>query len=474
MKRLSVWLRYFVFATVLGWTSWVMAQNQTTNVSPVLSSNNVPFRVQIEEAAFSLPDGLQSYVLGTSGGKWLLLAGRINGLHGFNVGNNNFPPDEQNTTVFVVDPKLQTVTSRSFTNAGSGLTTNQIDLLSVTGAESFQSGKTLYMAGGYGIDSSTSNFTTKATLTAIDVPGVMHWVTSPSAHETAAQHIRQVSDPIFQITGGVMAEGRHHRALLMFGQDFEGANVFVDGTYSMQVRRFRIKGSGKHLSFVAEAGEPATPDPNFRRGNLNVVPTIENGRRAFVALSGVFTPSIGIWTVPVEIDRDGVATMADPTNASTFAQGMNNWTCPTLELYSRKGTNSYTVLMGGISYGFFFNGTFQTDPELPFINQVTTIKRDANGVYSQYLMDGEYPVIFSTGSNPGNQLLFGANATFIPMSGLPKYSIGILKYDKLGTAPVVVGYIVGGIESTVPNTSAPSDTAASPHIFTVTLIPSPP
>jgi len=474
MKRLSVCFRHFVFVMVLGWTSWSIAQNQTTNLSPILASNAVPFTVQIDQAAFSLPDGLQSFVLGTHAGKWLLLAGRINGLHGFNSGSGNFPPDTQNTTVFVVDPTLQTVTSRSLTNAGSGLTTNQIDLLSVTGAQSFQSGKTLYMTGGYGIDSSTSNFTTKATLTAVDVPGLMHWVTNPSAHETAAQHIHQVSDPIFQITGGVMAEGRHHHALLMFGQDFEGANIFVDGTYSMQVRRFRIKGSGKRLSFVAEAAEPATPDPNFRRANLNVIPTIENGRPAFVAFSGVFTPSGGIWTVPVEIDRDGVATMSDPTNASTFAQGMNNWSCPTLELYSRKGTNSYAVLMGGISYGFFSSGTFQTDSELPFINQVTTIKRDANGIYSQYLMGGEYPVILSTGSNPGNQLLFGANATFIPVGRLPKYPNGVLKYDKLGTVPVVVGYIVGGIQSTVPNTSTESDSAASPYIFTVTLAPTHP
>jgi hypothetical protein len=472
MKRFSVWLGFFVFVMALGWTSRATAQNQTTNLSPILSSNSVPFSIQIEQANFSLPSGLQSYVLGTHDGKWLLLAGRINGLHGFNGGNNNFPADTQNTTVFVVDPKLQTVTTRALTSTGSGLTSNQIDLLSVTGAQSYQSGNTLYMSGGYGIDSATSNFTTKAVLTAIDVPGLIHWVIKPSKHETAAQHIRQTFDPMFQITGGVMMEASSHNALLMFGQDFESTNLFTDGTYSMQVRQFRIIDSGKHLFSVAQTAQ--APDPNYRRANLNVVPIVERGRPSFVAFSGAFTTNNGIWTVPVEISRKGIATMANPTNATTFAQGMNNWTCPTLELYSSKAGDSYTVLMGGISYGFFSSGTFQTDAELPFINQVTTIKRDRNGVFSQYLMNAEYPVILSTASNPGNPLLFGANATFIPVDGLPMYRNGVLRYDALGTNSVMVGYIVGGIQSTLPDTNVESDSAASPFIFKVTLVPTPP
>src|ERR1039457_7495659 len=102
MKILSVLLECFVLVATLGGVSSAVADNQTATVSPILSSNAVPFRIQIEQASFSLPSGLQSYVLGTHGGKWLLLAGRIHGLHGFNNANNNFPADTQNTTVFVV------------------------------------------------------------------------------------------------------------------------------------------------------------------------------------------------------------------------------------------------------------------------------------------------------------------------------------------------------------------------------------
>jgi len=474
MKRVSIRLALCVFAAAVGWIPRAFADNQTATLSTVLSSNAVPFSIQIQQAAFQLPSGLQSYVLGTHGGKWLLLAGRINGLHGFNNSNNNFPPDTQNTTVFVVDPYLQTVTTRSLTDAGSGLTQAQIDLLSVTAAQSSQSGHTLYIAGGYGIVTSNGVFDTKDALTAIDVPGLIHWVINPSDGETAAQHIRQIFDPIFQVTGGFMAEAARHHMLLGFGQNFPGANITSDGTYSEQIRRFRVIDHGTHLAIVAQKAFPKVPDPDYRRAGLNVVPIIENGHKRFVAFSGLFTPTDGIWTVPVEISWNGVPKMADPAATNTFKQAMNSYLCPTLELFSRKERNSYTVLMGGISYGFFSAGVFQTDPELPFINQVTTIKRDRHGSFSQYLMDAEYPVILSTGSNPGNPLLFGTSATFIPVNGLPTYDNGVIKLDALGIDPLVVGFIVGGIQSTLPNTNTESDSAASPYIFTVTLVPAPP
>ena len=143
-----------------------------------------------------------------------------------------------------------------------------------------------------------------------------------------------------------------------------------------------------------------------------------------VALSGVFTLPGGAWTVPVSISPLGVPSMADPSLPGTFKQGMNNYVAPTLGLYSTSG-NMYTVVMGGISFGYFANGVFQTDVELPFINQVTTIRIDPQGLFTQYLMDAEYPLIRSTGSNPGNPLLFGAGAAFFPSTPLPMFDNGV-------------------------------------------------
>ena len=463
-----------------GWTPSALAQNQTPTLSTILPGASLPFRVSIDLAGFALPSGIHSGASATFNGKWLLLAGRTNGMHAFNNDQNNFPPKQQNTTVFVVDPVQQTVATRALTDPGSGLTQTQIDSLSVTSPQSYQAGSTLYVAGGYGVDTATGHFSTKSAFTAIDIPGLIHWVTSPGPGETAAQHIRQIFDPIFQITGGYMTRTRTNLTLLIFGQNFQGFYLpSSNGSYSQQVRRFRINDDGVHLSLSSRQSPeqspiPIPPDPSFRRRDLNVVPVVsaKHGfRSAWVALSGVFTLSGGAWTVPVAIDEFGVPSMADPSLPRTFKQGMNNYASATLGAFSERARNMYTVLLGGISFGFFSGGTFQTDPELPFINQVTAIKIDAQGRFTQYLLDAEYPVILSTQSNPGNPLLFGAGAQFILADGVPAFDNGVVKLDKLGGAPAVVGYIVGGIQSTLPNTNVPTDSAASPFVFTVTLIP---
>jgi hypothetical protein len=78
-----------IVLVVFGWMSPALAQNQTPTVSPILSGSDLPFRVSIERADFSLPVGLQSYVSAIYQGKWLLLAGRTNGMHDFNDGRSS-------------------------------------------------------------------------------------------------------------------------------------------------------------------------------------------------------------------------------------------------------------------------------------------------------------------------------------------------------------------------------------------------
>ena len=85
-------------------------------------------------------------------------------------------------------------------------------------------------------------------------------------------------------------------------------------------------------------------------------------------------------------------------------------------------------------------------------------------------MSNEYPVIPSTGSNPGKTLLFGAGADFMQSDGISAYSNGVFQLDKI-KKPTILGYIVGGIMSTRHNTIVITDSTASPYIFTVTLYP---
>lgn len=450
--------------------------NQTSTLSPVVVDGDLPYQVIVEQASFSLPSGIHSYASANYKGKWLFLAGRTNGLHDFNNNNNNFPPSAQNTTVFVVDPSTGQTFTKSLSDVSSGLSQEQIDTLSVTSPQAYRRNGTLYMTGGYGVDTASGNFNTKPVLTALDIEGVIHWVVTPSAGETMVQHIRQLTDPAFQVTGGDMYQSNDNLTLLIFGQNFDGFYVpESDGTYTRQVRRFKIQDNGKKLSVLFKDPIPEVPDPNFRRRDMNIVPVMHDlygtPLPAYIAYSGVFTPEGGAWTVPVLIDYWGKGIMADPTAASTFKQAMNNYTSPFLSSYSNKTKTSYVTFFGGISYGYFNSGVFTTDNELPFINQITTVTLDKNGNYTQYLMNSEYPVILSTGSNPGNQLLFGAGAGFFLDEGISTFDREVLKLDKIGDESVVVGYIVGGIMSTLPNTNSGSDSTASPYVFKVSLVP---
>ena len=470
----------------IGWCASISADNQTPTVSKVHSDHSLPFRIRLEKADFKLPVGVQTYIHGMHHDKWLIITGRVDGLHGFvENSTNNFPAKLQNTTLFVIDPIKKKTFTRSLLDPQSGLTQEQVDLLSVTAAQGYQSGKTLYITGGYGIDSSTGVPDTKNALTAIDIPGLIHWVTNPSPGETAAEHIRQIFDDIFKVTGGYMNQIGDHPTLLIMGHEFNG--FYGDPTqqppefqqYTEQVRRFYIHDDGVNLSFTPKSSLPLIPDPNYHRRDLNVVPVVRKMNKklknSFVALSGVFTLTTGVWTVPVEITSRGYPSMADPDLPSTFKQGMNNYDCATFGMFSEKTGDMYTILLGGISFGFFEETekglTFNTDEEIPFISQTTTVRIDKHGNYTQHFMkNGGFPLMLSKTVNAGNPLLFGAECEAILLNNVPKYSNDVVKLDSI-KKPTLIGYVVGGIKSTVPNTSKQADSSPSQYLFKVIVEP---
>lgn len=449
-------------------TNVVWGDNQTATVDTPQSEESLPFTISIDTAPFNLPSGIHSGVFAKWDGKWLLMSGRSNGMHGFGV--NPFPPSLQNTTAYVVDFATQTVYTRDLDDASSGLTQAQIDTLSVTSPQYAQNGRTLYITGGYGYDTEGDSFGTKPVLTAIDVPDLMAWIMEAPSAKPAAASVRQTVNSWVQVTGGYMSIlDNHLRGLLIFGQNFTGVYTPAsNGDYTKQVRRFQIIDNG--IDLYVQQRDSEAPQDAYRRRDLNILPMIKNNQQAFVALSGVFTLTTGIWTVPVEVDREGSTSMATPNDADTFKQGMNNYASATTTFYSPSTDTNFYLLLGGITFGYFDGNTFETSTDFPFTNQITTVRRESDGTYTQYIMDEQYPVILSTGSNPGNELIFGAGAFFIKADNLPLYPNKVVNLDAI-TSPTVIGYVVGGIMSTVPNTSASTDSTASPYIFPVTLIP---
>ena len=458
-----------------------LAANQTPDLTPISLGGSLPFRVTLRPYDFGqteLPT-LHSFVAGQHDGKWLLLAGRTNGLHGFDRFNpqSNFPPQSQNRDIWVIDPVTKQSWRRSLQDASAGLNAAEVNSLSPTNTQFYQEGERLYVSGGYGVVSTnqdgTNNFGTFDTLSAIDLPEMIEWVMTGAGSAAAA--LRQVNDPIVKVTGGGMYPigGTTH---LVFGQAFDGPYTpQTNGVYTQQVRSFTIVDDGVNLAIENIAS--TAPQPDFRRRDLNVFPVLMPGagpqlNEGLVALSGVFTTSNGAFTVPVEIDAIGAPTMEVPSHPATFKQGFNGYHSAKLGLFSESRGEMHEVLFGGIGVQFLDETSMQvmTDNALPFVNDITAVRIDAAGAFSQHHL-GFFPAINDLG---GKRLRFGANAEFFALPGVEAYDNGVIKLDAV-RQETTLGYIFGGLAANGPHTRGVPGvvSSASNVVFEVVLTPAP-
>lgn len=467
MKHTSGYLLLFLLLMAFN-TSY--ADNQTADNSPIFPENALPFRINIEQIALQLPQGNQSGAVGEYKGFLLIIGGRQNGLHGF-INTGSFPISGQNTNVYVIDPMNNVIYVRDLRDSTSGLTNTQIESLAVTNPEFYQESDTLYIVGGYGGNSGTGSLDTKSTLSAIKLSGVVEWVVNNQG--SFVQNMAQISNPIFQITGGRLLKIGPIMNLV-FGQNFTGEySDNSSGEYNEQIRRFALTNNSEPFGVTFYPSVPGTPDPNFRRRDFNALPALfRNGATleyGLVVFSGVFTETGGVWTVPVTLQGNGNPIMTNPTDPNAFKQGMNVYASAAISLYSKRTQDMYNILLGGTTYQYYSNGVLTADSEIPFTNQVVTIKMDKNGYFSEYLMNAQYPTISASGGI--GYYLFGANAYFVP-TNRSHYANHVINLDAIRT-PTVIGYVIGGIASIVPNTNDSfTETIASPYIFKVTLYPS--
>lgn len=473
------------------------AANQTQTTTPVIVGGNLPYSVQLSQydplQTFARPS-LHSFVAGEHNHQWVLIGGLSNGLHGFDIDRPSIADRFQNSEVWVIDPVAQTSWSRSLVPgvANSGLTNSQLLSLTSANAQFQQVGDRLYTTGGYGDDDvvDPTSRDTFSDLTAFDLPGLVDWAKGGTG--TAADHIRQINDPLFKVTGGDMYEvnGQMH---LVFGQDFyqEYQGGAFNGDYTKQVRTFTVQDDGTSLGFTAV--QSSTPEEHFRRRDLNVYPTLRKNpddtlAEGLTVLSGVFTTSRGAWTVPVEVDAAGTPLQIDyghdPMNANgeldnssqVFKQGMNNYHSAKLGMFSELTGGMHEMLFGGITLQEYdptnpnadANG-FVTDNQLPNTRQISSVVRNADGTYEQHYL-GAYPELYTDETVP--QLMrFGSNAEFFVADGIPTFGNGVIDFDALPAGETTVGYIYGGLIANAPHVfgNPTALSSASGEIFEVRL-----
>ena len=477
----------------------VEADNQTGTTSPVKVGVNLPYSVQLQQydlGSAPIPS-LHSFVAGEYQGQWVVIGGLSNGLHGFDVQVGTIEDRFQNSDVWVIDPTAKTSWNRSLipsVNPNSGLIDQQLFSITSSNAQSQQVGDRLYMTGGYGDNSvaDRADRDTFSNLTAFDLPGLVGWAKGGAG--LATDHIRQISDPLFKVTGGDMYEdnGKMH---LVFGHDFNKPyRQNANGEYTHQVRTFSIQDDGTSLGFteIQRSGN-SIDNPEFRRRDLNVYPTIKDNsgtlESGITALSGVFTTTRGAFTVPVEIDANGNATQVDhgndPLNANgeldsdslVFKQGMNNYHSAKLGLFSESTGAMHELLFGGITLQEYDPGNpnadingFVTDNNLPNTNQISSIVRNADGSYEQHFL-GEFPELFTDDNLDPQRLRFGSNAEFFLAKDIATYDNGVIDFDLLPYGETTIGYVYGGIIASAPHVFGNPEalSAASGEIFTVVL-----
>ncbi|WP_457651263.1 hypothetical protein [Rhodocaloribacter sp.] len=427
----------FTFAALLGWIAWLtpgVYGQANANVSG--NTDALPFTLEIVDVvAPSLP-GLHSFAHAQYGGKWVFVGGRTDGRH--SLGTNAFPPDLANEDIWVFDPATWQTWSAPVTSLPDAVA----DPLRATNTQFAQNGEYLYVAGGYGIDTATGDYVTFPTLTALHLPGLIDAVMNGTALDP---HVRQITDARMQTTGGEMRRiGAWY--YLLFGHDFEGAYSTDPGaftqTYTEQLRMFQITDDGVTFSITNYVTLDDTDA--FHRRDLTVAPVVfPDETLGLGAYAGVFQKTADLpFLNPIYVREDAHLLGANAYTVDTaFDQMMSQYTCPTLPVFDPATGDMYTTFFGGIGQYFLDDtGTLVEDPAVPFIDEVTTLTRAADGTSSEAIWPFRMPQPFGSGL----RTFLGANMAFLPNESLTYYDNGVLKLDAI-TGRTLVGHLYGGI-----------------------------
>jgi hypothetical protein len=419
-----------------------------------LYSQNAPFNLVLEPMSISGLGGLQSYAHGQHNGKWLIVGGRLDGLHrrqpfaAFDLAGHN-------NQLIVVDP----VSLKKWSAPLSSLPVAIQEQLSSTNMQFHQQGDYLYCTGGYGYSAIAGDHTTFAKLTAIKVSNVIDAVINNNPFTT---YFRQITDPKMQVTGGHLKKINNDYYLLG-GQKFLGRynpqgpshGPGFTQVYTNAIHKFTINDNGTSLSISHH--NSFIDSLNLHRRDYNAESQIlPNGSEGITMFSGVFQLQADLpFLNSVSIDSSGYSVN------NTFQQYYNHYHCAVLPLYSASKNEMHNVFFGGIAQYYDSMGILVQDNNVPFVKTIARVTRNASGVLAEYKLPIEMPVYL------------GAGSEFMINTNLSHYNNDVIKLDDITNDSTLVGYIYGGINSSAQNiffTNTGTQSTASSQIFKVTLV----
>ena len=418
----------------------------------IVSAGNNPFTVEFEEVNIPGAPNVHSFIFAQSNGKWLIMGGRTNGLHGFTP-ISAFPNAYWNKYAYVIDPNSNQVWSREL---ALDLPFGTADPLRSTNQQYIQVGNNLYVTGGYGLDSSVGQAKTFAKLTVIDVDGMINAVINSS---TVSPFVKQATDSRVQVTGGEMGY-MDGFVYLYGGHNFTGVYWNTgqgnnNQVYTDSYKKFQVSVAGSTVSINNYS--QVTDTNNLHRRDMNLVHAIKpDGSEYLINYGGVFRKGVDLpFLNPIVLDGSGIS-------LNSFEQKYNQYTTAQMNLFDSTTMDMHSMFFGGMGMWFYdtVNSVTQVDSMVPFTSDISLMTRNAGGVFSETLYPNRMPGFL------------GSNAKFVLNPSIPQYDNGVIKMREIN-ARTFVGYIYGGIKATSqhPGTSGMGSSSASDIILKVYIRP---
>lgn len=398
------------------------------------AQNFQDFEIELEPLVIADVPGVHSFSLGVdSMGRWLVIGGRIDGLHQRQP-FAAFLASDNNTNAFVIDVENEQVWSTSL----STLSDTLFEQLQSTNQEFYQRDNQLYIVGGYGYSPIYDEHYTFPFLTAVDVNGATNAIINGNSITPFFRQIMKPKlavtggylgylDSVFYLAGGQYFQGRYNPMGPNFGPGFIQE-------YTNAIRTFQIEDDGINLSITNFSEVIDTV--NLHRRDYNMTAQIfPNGQKGFTMFSGVFQYDVDLpFLNSVNILPDG-----HEVNNS-FNQYLSQYHSAHLPIFDEQHNTMHTVFFGGMSqFNLDVNGNLIEDENVPFVKTISRVSRFANSDMEEVKLDVEMPAFV------------GAGAEFISHTDIAFQSDEILLLDEIPQQKTHVGYIFGGIESSQEN-----------------------
>lgn len=400
---------------------------------PFLSSTaqQSDFEISLQPIVIDGLGGIQSYAFGQHEGQWLIIGGRLDGLHQRQP-FAAFDLDGHNNQLIVVDPESQSIWKTSLAPLSASLK----EQLGSTNIQFIQEGEYLILTGGYGYSETIGDHITFPYVTVIDIPNL---ISSIINEEDIKSHFRQQEYEEFAVAGGRLGKIKNS-FYLVGGHKFMGrynpmgpshGPGFVQ-EYTYEIRPFNIDLSDDQMNI--EFLPFKHDEMNLRRRDYNMQPLISNGEEQLMVYSGVFQSTSDLpWLYPVLINESAHEAIPD------FTQHYNHYHCASLPIYNGSDNEMTTIFFGGIAQFYKENDILVQDNDVPFVKTIAAVKRSSDGTLSEYV----YPV-----EMPG---YLGAGSEFILNEEITTFNNGCVDSESIKNEPTHIGYIYGGISSTDKN-----------------------